>query len=379
MNIGIDALPLASTGGITRFLTSTLLELQRIDRENNYFLYSRVDFDLPFENSRWGKRIHRRVPFLLSYMYFRRNGETTPLDVFWATRHTFPLGLPATTCKIFTVYDLVWCLYPETMHSLNYMWFKLFVSRAIRRANWIVTISESTRKGIVEAFGIDRSKIAVLYPAAESFFASQGRTEAIKHLVAKYGISENYICTVGTIEPRKNLLMLIKAVKILRDRGEFRHQLLIVGPRGWKCEEIYASAKQLELTEQEVKFLGQIPDQDLAAVYSGAALFVYPSLYEGFGIPLLEAMACGTPIVASNAPAIPEVADGAAVLVSPHRAEEIAEAIARVLDDPQLRAKLIDKGSRRAREFQYEATAQRMLYTLGEIAQGRRLAVRATA
>jgi glycosyltransferase involved in cell wall biosynthesis len=373
MNIGIDAMPLLNKDGIGRFFTNVLSELQRLDQDNHYFLFSQADFELPFQNDRWQKRIHHRVPYALSYLFFRGASRDPALDVFWATRHTFPVGLLARACKIFTVHDLVWRLYPETMDSVNYSLFQRYVPDAIRRADRIITVSKSTRRALVDAFAIDSKRISILYNAASPCFQPQDRNQAIRYMVGKYGISENYICTVGTIEPRKNHVMLIKAMEILKRRGRLGHQLLIVGRPGWKCESVYETVGRLGLTQSEVRFLGQVPDEDLASVYAGAALFVYPSLYEGFGIPLVEAMACGTPIVASNAPAIPEVAGCAAVLVSPDRPEEFADAISRVLGDTTLQNELIQNGIRRARDFRWEAAAQTMLSTLREISEATRV------
>jgi len=366
VNIGIDALPLVRDDGIARFVRNILVGLQQIDHENQYFLFSRAHFALPFESPRWKKQIHRGVPFRLSYASLRTRGRVPALDVFWATGHTFPLGLPAATRKIFTVYDLVWKVCPETMQRENLREFKRFVAKAIAVADKIVTISESTRRGLLDAFKLDPANVRVLYPAPESLFSPLDKGDAAKYIADKYGVSSNYICTVGTIEPRKNIPRLVKAIKLLRDRGGFSHQLLIAGPPGWNCAGIYDCVSQVALTELEVRFLGRVPDEDLRALYAGAALFVYPSIYEGFGIPLVEAMASGAPVVASNAPAIPEVVSDSAVLFSAHSPEDIAEAIRAVLNDAELRRQMVEKGFDRARAFCWEVTAQRMLTVLEE-------------
>jgi len=264
------------------------------------------------------------------------------------------------------VYDLVWKVCPETMQRENLREFKRFVAKAIAVADKIVTISESTRRGLLDAFKLDPANVRVLYPAPESLFSPLDKGDAAKYIADKYGVSSNYICTVGTIEPRKNIPRLVKAIKLLRDRGGFSHQLLIAGPPGWTCAGIYDCVSQVALTELEVRFLGRVPDEDLRALYAGAALFVYPSIYEGFGIPLVEAMASGAPVVASNAPAIPEVVSDSAVLFSAHSPEDIAEAIRAVLNDAELRRQMVEKGFDRARAFCWEVTAQRMLTVLEE-------------
>jgi glycosyltransferase involved in cell wall biosynthesis len=185
-------------------------------------------------------------------------------------------------------------------------------------------------------------------------------------MASKYGTSENYICAVGTVEPRKNLVTLLEAVAILR-RGKWNYQLVLAGMPGWKNSGVYDTVKRLRLADADVLFLGHVPDDDMPLLYCGSRLFVFPSLYEGFGIPLAEAMACGTPVVASNSSSIPEVVQDAAVLVSPRSPEEFAGAIRRVLSDSGLRGLLIARGLRRAAEFSWESSARKVLDVLASV------------
>jgi glycosyltransferase involved in cell wall biosynthesis len=379
MRIGIDAGPLCNEySGIPRAIGGILRALQQLDQENDYTLYSRYDFNFSVENPRWRKCIHPRVPFLLGGLYLKSgmrsvNGEAD-LDVFWMTRpYAFPYGLPPTTARVTTVYDLVWLLYPRTMELRNRVVFGLFAERAIRQAHRVISISESTRQGLVETVGTPRDKIEVVPLAASAGFAPRDRIQSSRFIAEKYGVSPNYICTVGSVEPRKNLVTLIAAMKILRDRGQLRHQLLIGGALGWKNSNIYAAVERCGLTERELKFLGRVAEEDLQMLYSGAALFVFPSLYEGFGLPLVEAMASGVPIVASNASSVPEVVRDAGILVSPQRPEEFARAIARVTGDVMLSRALAEKGVRRAREFTWEASALKVRRILEGSARATRL------
>jgi len=312
VNIGIDARPLSLTSsGIPRYLSSIVHELERIDHENNYFLYSRFDFGLPFENSRWHKRIHPRVPFLFGHGYLRGETRGPGLDIFWATRHIFPFGIPPTAVKLLTVYDFVWRFFPHTMELGNYAMHRLLCQRSIRSADSFITISEATRQSLVDVLGSNSKGISVIYPGVDSSFRPCDGETSSRLISQHYGTSEKYVCTVGTIEPRKNLITLIKALRVLCDRGPFPYQLLIAGQPGWKSSEIYASVERCGLTEREIKFVGRVRDEDLPAFYSGARVFVLPSLYEGFGIPLVEAMACGVPIVASRTSSVPEVVEDA--------------------------------------------------------------------
>jgi len=289
------------------------------------------------------------------------------LDVFWVTRtYAFPLGLPSNVAKVMTVYDLVWRLYPDTMTFANRVVYNAFAKRGIRQADKIIAISESTRQGLMDLVGTPGDKIDVVPLGVDSSFVPHDRAQSARLIAGKYSVSPDYICTVGTVEPRKNMSTLVEAIRILRDRRQLRHQLLIAGMPGWKNSGIYSHVERCGLTEREVKFLGFVPDEVLPFLYSGAALFVFPSLYEGFGLPLAEAMACAVPVVASNSSSIPEVVGDAAILVAAARPEEFAEAIARVTGDPVLSQALSENGLKRARQFTWEATALKVLQIFKE-------------
>jgi glycosyltransferase involved in cell wall biosynthesis len=362
--------------GIQCSVREILRELQRLDQENDYYLYSKLDFDFPFENPRWRKCLHPRIPYLLGSLYLKeglKGSDGAPeLDVFWTTRtYTFPFGLSSAAGRVMTVYDLVWLLYPSTMETINRAAFRVFAASGIRQAHRIISISESTCRGLRQALGTPGEKIDVVHLGVSPRFQPRDRASSARFIAEKYGVSSEYICAVGTVEPRKNLITLIEAVGNLRHRGLLRHQLLIAGGSGWKNSETYASVQRCGLSEREVKFLGWVPDEDLSLLYPGAALFVFPSLYEGFGLPLLEAMASAVPVVASNASSVPEVVRDAGILVSPGRPEEFADAIAMLTSDPAVSRALADKGWKRAQEFTWEAAARKVLRVLRESAVAR--------
>ena len=192
---------------------------------------------------------------------------------------------------------------------------------------------------------------------------------SIDAAAARYGLPKRYVLAVGTLEPRKNLTTLLRAFARLREGSAVDPAvgLVIAGARGWLDDPIFEAVQSLGL-ERAVNFPGFVDDDDLPALYQGAELFVFPSLHEGFGLPLLEAMACGVPVVASNASALPEVAGGAALLVDPHDAEALAQAIARVLGDEALRARLRDAGVARAAQFSWQTAARRTLDAYASLA-----------
>ena len=371
MRIGVDAVALHEPQmGIPRSVREVLLALQKIDPENQYFLYSRFDFDFPLANPRWRKCLHSRVPYLLGSLYLNQGLKEAAggsLDVFWGTRsHIFPIGLPSKVARVLTVHDIVWRLYPETMQRVNHFALKMFAERGIRQAHRIVAVSESTRRGLIEVLGTPGEKIEVVHHGVSAGFTPRDRGAAAHYVSEKYGTSTEYLCAVGSVEPRKNLITLIQAMRILRNRRQLRHQLVVAGGSGWNNSNIYASVAEVGLGEHEVKFVGRVPDEDLPLIYSGAAMFVFPSLYEGFGIPLLEAMACGTPVIASNTSSVPEVVANAAILVSPSRPEEFADAIAQVAGDGALGRSLSERGLKRAGQFTWEAAASKVLRILKE-------------
>lgn len=366
MKIGIDARPLAvGYGGIARALENTLREMLHNDHENDYYLYSHRTFAQDFGAANWRKRIGSRSRALPGTLWLQGEGRrmilADHLDVFWGTAHVLPLRLPSSVRKLLTIYDLAWRLYPETTTAFNLWMSRLFVRRSISQADQIVAVSESTRRDLERVLGVPNRRIRVVRCGVGNAYYPRDPAGAARLIAAKFGVSENYICSVGTIEPRKGLVTLVEAVAILYRRGVLRHQLLIAGASGWKNSEIYSSVRRLGLTPEQVNFLGYVPEEDLPFLYSGAATFVFPSLYEGFGLPLVEAMACGVPIVASDVSSTPEVVEDAALLVSPCSPKEFADAIAGITSNPQLRNTLIQKGLERAQHFRWDESAHEML------------------
>lgn len=366
IRIGIDARPLSDpSAGITRVVTNIVRELEGIDQENLYFLYSNRSFQLPFGNLRWHKRIHTLASFVPSNLWFqteaRRMVKQDNLDTFWAPAHILPVGLPAKIRKILTVHDLVWKRYPETMEWRNSIVHRLFAERSVREADRITADSASTKRDLELLLRVRSTKIEVAHLGVSSHFRPHDPAVAAQCIARKFGVSEKYICAVGTVEPRKNLAALVEAIGILKKQGKLTHQLVVAGGKGWGKSKASEWIRNRELTEGDVRFLGFIPEEDLPLLYSGAALFVFPSIYEGFGLPLLEAMACGAPVASSNRSSLPEVAGDSGLYFDPGSVDEIASTIDRALSEPDLRRELAKRGAERARQFTWEACARIML------------------
>jgi glycosyltransferase involved in cell wall biosynthesis len=366
MRIGIDARPLAvQAAGVPRVVSSLVRELEKIDEANSYYLYSHREFSLPFRNPRWLKRIGWRVSRLPGIVWFLTEGRRAiledNLDIFWSAMYIPHLALPPRVATILTVHDLEWRLYPQTMSLKTYYAHRLLVWPSVQKVDRIISDSESTARDLQRVLHFPESRIEVIHLGVDSAFRPQDRVKAAEYVAGKYGVSKDYVLAVGTVQPRKNLATLVKAWKILRDRAAPCCQLVVAGARGWKNTELDETIRRLGLTGDEIRFLGVVPEEDLPVLYSGSSVFVFPSLYEGFGLPLLEAMACGVPVIASNTSSVPEVVGDAALLVSPTEPEAFAEAILRVRSDDNLRRAKVEKGLSRAAGFNWGRAAAQLL------------------
>ncbi len=278
------------------------------------------------------------------------------MDLFHATEHLLPRLSSVRT--VFTLHDLIFLFHPETHKPLNRWFLTLMMPRFLRAADAVIAVSECTRRDAVRAYGIPEEKITVIYEGVSPRFRPAS-PEAIQAVRAKYRLPERFILYVGTIEPRKNLTALLEAYAALQSRNtQHAARLVIVGKKGWLYEGFFRRLRELGL-EERVYFTGYVPDEDLPALYSAADLFVFPSLYEGFGLPVLEAMACGVPVVCSNTSSLPEVAGDAALLADPTDIRALAAAMERALTDEALRASLRARGLERARQFTWEEAAKR--------------------
>jgi glycosyltransferase involved in cell wall biosynthesis len=222
-----------------------------------------------------------------------------------------------------------------------------------------VTDSENTRNDVICLLDADADRVFVVPGGVGPSFAPSG-DEQVESVRQRYELDGPYILAVGTIEPRKNLPRLIDAFARFRSRSEAPHRLVIAGGRGWLSDETFRRAAQSSFSS-DIRFLGKFPDEDLPALYAGADVFVYPSLYEGFGLPVLEAMACGVPVVCSDTSSLPEFADGAAQLIPPEDTDAIASAVEAVCTDDELRQSLRTRGTARAAEYTWERSARRLL------------------
>lgn len=265
--------------------------------------------------------------------------------------HFFNFVLPpkATGRVINTVHDLVYLNYPETMEKQNYRRLCKHLERSCRDSDLVITVSETIKQELIDQLGIPEKKVRVVYNGVDQkrFCPQAGRLSSMP---------EHYFLYLGTLEPRKNLVSLLDAYRIGKNRFD-GCKLVLGGARGWEYDDIFKTVRKLGL-EEDVIFPGYLPAEQLPALYAGAEAFVFPSFYEGFGIPPLEAMACGTPVITSGCSSMPEVTGDAAVLVDPHQPEELAEAMEHMLRDQDLRNTCISRGLERVKRFTWEKAAE---------------------
>ncbi len=286
-------------------------------------------------------------------------------DVFFApTSYIIPSLLPSSIKTVITVHDLVAFLFPSRHQKKAVLIEKLFLRRAIKHATKILAVSENTRQDILKKFKTDPEKISVV-PCGVGPEFHPLKKESLLPFAKKTNLPEKFFLAVGTIEPRKNYLNLIKAFSLIAESFPNYH-LIIVGQNGWQHEEVYQAIRNNYLMNR-VHVLGYLSNPSLINLYSLAKALVFPSLYEGFGLPPLEAMACGSPIIVSNTSSLPEVVGPAGLFVDPKNPHQIASAMIRVIKDEELCENLKNQGILRARKFSWESSAQKLLEILNKL------------
>ena len=321
----------------------------------------------------------RVLPFprLWTHLRLSREMYSSPPDVLFVPSHVLPLIHPA-RCVV-TVHDLGFHYYPEahTLFQNAYLrWSTRYNAWAATR---ILADSEATRSDLLRHYGIPAQRIVVVYPGRDESLAPIKDQLALAAIRARYGLNAPYFLYVGTLHPRKNLVRLVDAFAALmsssrligeprsgKAQGESELQLVLAGQKGWLYDEIFARVRKLGL-ENRVVFTGYVPDADLPSLLSGALAFVFPSLYEGFGFPVLEAMACDTPVICSNVSSLPEVGGEAALQIDPLDSEALSEAMAQVAADEALRHVLVERGRKQVQRFSWRRCASQVLQVLEDV------------
>ncbi|WP_347239883.1 glycosyltransferase family 1 protein [Oscillatoria sp. FACHB-1406] len=290
-----------------------------------------------------------RAPFIFPLCF--ESSLNSP-DIFHGTNYNvYPYKYPL---KVMTIYDLTCAKYPQYINSVVKTYFKR-IQRCLEWTDLVITISESSKRDIVEYLNFDPDRIWVT-PLASRYSGEQPLLASLPQPQAPYNFSRPYLLFVSTLEPRKNIVAIVEAFNYLKQKYRIEQQLVLIGQKGWKYEPILDAIARSPYSH-EIHHLNYLSDNDVAWFYQHADVFVYPSHYEGFGLPVLEAMTLGAPVVTANTSSLPEVAGDAALLVNPDEPLELAEAIFNVLQSSQLRQTLIEKGRERAKLFSWEKTA----------------------
>lgn len=304
-------------------------------------------------------RFKNFLPFIHSHVIVPLYLYSLRLDLY----HNLVTGLPLFYFKksIITAHDLAIFIHPEWFPRGQWFSRKILVPTSLRRAEKIIAISENTKKDLINIFKILENKIKVFYPGAP--VDSGVLPVDLDYLKNKFGVGGKYILFLGTIEPRKNIQGLVRAFKsIIINHRELNSglELVIAGAKGWKYEEIFILISDINL-ENKVKYIGYVTPEEKLGLMKNALVFAFPSFYEGFGLPVLEAMELGVPVVSSNTSAIPEVAGNAGILVDPQKKSDLEEAIIKVISDEGLRTRLGEEGKRQAKKFSWQKSAREIL------------------
>jgi glycosyltransferase involved in cell wall biosynthesis len=362
VRIAIDATSVPrQRAGAGTYICNLVQALAQVDRENTYFVFAKRE---TFDGRSLQRDGFRLVPVRLTSRLARMLWEQAMLplqlsrlgvDVLHSPHYTTPLA-SAGWRRVVTFHDVTFFLLPRRYPVLRRLYFQGASRAGARLADLAIAVSETVKGDVVRHLGLPAEKVrAVPLAPAPGFhpLEDSARMEAVRE---RYGLPPSFILNVGTLEPGKNQATLVRAFHRLKQQG-VEQGLVIAGQKGWMYEKLFRLVDGLGLRD-EVRFVGHLPEDDLAAVYNMADLFVFPSLYEGFGLPPLEAMACGLPVVASRAPALAEVLDGAALLVDACDVSALAEASAKALGDKRLRSRLRKQGLERASRFSWQRTAR---------------------
>lgn len=307
--------------------------------------------------------VYRMIWNFLPIPYSLFFGKKTQVTIFF--NYIIPPGVYGK--KITMVHDMAYKAYPETVRMKTRKFLEMSLEKTCKRADKIITISEFSKSEIIRYLQVDDDKIEVIPLGVDTeFYHTDYKKEDIEKTKEKYRFNCEYFLYLGTIEPRKNIERLIRAYGALCDQEKGVPKLILAGKKGWLYEEIFNTVKELKLDDM-IEFLGYIDLNDVPKLICGATAFLFPSLYEGFGLPPLEAMACGTPVITSNTASLPEVVGEAGLLVDPFSIDEIKEAMRRIITEPELQAKLRKAGLLQASKFSWEKTAKRIEQIIDEI------------
>ncbi len=367
MKIGFDA-RMIDWAGVGTYSYNLLKALQEIDKTNEYILFcDRQSIVQVPDGANSRKAIVTEAVFsAFLQLFFSLTLKNQKLDIFHSPHFIYPLFLSSPA--VVTIHDLIPLKCPPSMPSIiGRAYYQKANRRAIAKAKMVVVVSESTKKDIQEIFDVTEERIRVIPHGVGNNFQVVRDKSLLDEVKRKYRIRSKFILNIGNSKPHKNWAGLIESFALLRKETK-DYQLVLVGGRDSRFSEAVKLIKKLEL-EEDVLITGFVAEKDMPLLYNAAEILVFPSHYEGFGLPVLEAMACGTPVICSNSSSLPEVAGDAALMVDPNDGEGLAASMKKVLAEQRIRQDLSEKGLKRIEQFSWKKAAQRTLEVYGEVTQ----------
>ncbi|MBE3559369.1 MAG: glycosyltransferase family 4 protein [Ktedonobacteraceae bacterium] len=374
MHIGINAQLLSYSegyrnGGVSRYIRYLLMELAKHPANHTYTVFVNGQavierlaqhpqityISAPWPESQPARRVAWEQ-FVLPSLVRQRS-----IDVLHSPVNVLPERLPGTCATVVTLHDLAFLRFPHVLTHVKRLYHRTFTIRSLRRATMLITVSESTKQDAHTLAGVPLEHMQTVYPCIDERFTNVSLSEEeLEGFRQRQGVTEGYILYLGTLEPRKNIPTLLDAYTRMRQRYGRREKLVLAGGKGWLYESIFARVQQLGLTD-EVLFPGFVADAEQPLWYRAASAFAYPSLYEGFGLPVAEALACGVPVVTSNISSLPEAGAQLALCVDPHNEEALAAAIHRAITDTDLRERCRTMAPAVAQRFSARTMAERTI------------------
>lgn len=347
MKIGIDTQALkGNLSGLGIYTSQIIAHLKRIDTSNQYILVGK--------NQEIGQKTHDRL--LWENVRLPKEAGRHKIDLLFTPAFASPV-VKGKWRSVAVIHDLIGKIFPQNLSLFSRFYWSQWLPYTNSKCDIIIADSIATKSDILKFLKVPEKKVRVVYLAAPERFDMPRSKTQVDAALQKFGIKQPYFFFVGNIEPRKNLIRIIKAFIGAHKNGKLDHQLVLAGSRAWNYPQIDALLAESSF-QDKVKMLNYVDDEELVSLYNGAVLFVFPSLYEGFGIPLLQAMKCGVPVLTSHLSAIPELVGDAGLYVDPYREEDITAGMIEAATNIKLRRDLIEKGRRQANRFNWELTAR---------------------
>jgi len=335
--------------------------LHKINKNNNYFIYlpTNPSTDLPGSSSNWRYVVFSaRKMWTLIGLSRKLKKDEYNLDVFFSPTHYLPISNKK---SVISILDVSYLHYPELFKKRDLYQLKIWGKYSINSAKKILTISMASKNDIINEYGVASEKIEVVYPGVKEIPKNMKHKD-MDELNGRFNINKEYILFVGTLQPRKNITKLIEAYSKL----DTNVGLVVVGKKGWQYDEILDAPNKFEVKDRVI-FIHDATDEELPSLYKNAKFFILPSLYEGFGLPVLEAMQYGCPIITSNVSSLPEAGGDAALYIDPENVEDIKDKMQKLLDDEKLRTELIEKGHKHVKKFSWEKSAKQTIEILESV------------